>query len=118
MLLACTIRCLERFGVSPTSLQTTWEKSDEFELYPFLLDINVTSMFTRGVTSYNVVSYASPKVNVPFSTSSYPFRGYDPTIVSSALRAVEWYYSPLRKINIDTGTYGSSGHGAARGQGH
>ena len=83
----------------------------------FLLDLDVTSLFTRGVTSYNVVSYASPKVNVPFSTSSYPFRGYDPTIVSSALRAVEWYYSRIRKINIDTGTYGSSGHGAAQGQG-
>ena len=88
-----------------------------FLLNVFLLDLDVTYGFSGAVTSYNVVSYASPKVNVPFSTSSYPFRGYDPTIVSSALRAVEWYYSRLRKINIDTGTYGSSGHAAAQGQG-
>ena len=84
----------------------------------FLLDLDVAALFTRGLTSQNVVSHASPKVNVPFSTSSYPFRGYDPTIVSSALRAVEWYYSRIRKIKIDTGTYGSSGHAAAGGQGH
>ncbi len=56
----------------------------------FLLDLDVTSLFTSGLTSYNVVSYAAQKVNVPFSTSSYPVGGSDPTIVSSALRAVEW----------------------------